>query len=66
MVGPVHQISRKSTVRFEVIIGGHRQMDRHAHTDRQAGDLISPISFFESRQKKLLRRYTVPIYSKVL
>jgi hypothetical protein len=66
MAGPAHQISRKSTDRFKVIAGGRRQMDRHAHTDRQAGDLISPISFFESRPKKLLRRYAVPIYSIVL
>jgi hypothetical protein len=37
----------------KVISAGHthRQTDRHT-TDRQAGDLISPLSFFESRLKK--------------
>jgi hypothetical protein len=29
------------------VISGHRQTDRHT----QAGDLISPLSFFESRLK---------------
>jgi hypothetical protein len=28
-----------------------RQTDRQTHTHRQAGDLISPLSFFESRLK---------------
>jgi hypothetical protein len=35
----------------KVISGGHtdRQADAHTQTDGQAGDLISPLSFFESK-----------------
>jgi hypothetical protein len=45
MAVSAYQISRKSTIGSKVISGGQ------THRDRQAGDLISPLSFFESRLK---------------
>jgi hypothetical protein len=51
MAAPAYQISRKSTHRFKFISGGH--------TDRQAGDLISPLSFFESRLKTVTLPYSI-------
>jgi hypothetical protein len=43
MASPVQQGSSKSTSQFKVISGGHRQ------TDRQTGDMITLLSFLESR-----------------
>jgi hypothetical protein len=35
------------------VIIGDTQTDTHKHIDRQASDFISPLSFFESRLKRL-------------
>jgi hypothetical protein len=61
MAVPAYPTLRKSTVVSNVISGGHadRQTDRHTHThthtDRQAGELINPLPFSESRLKTTWR-----------
>jgi hypothetical protein len=65
MTVPACQISRKSTDLFKSYYWGtHRQT--HTHTDRQAADLISSLSFFESRLKSIKTRFISMIKSCVL
>jgi hypothetical protein len=55
MATPAYQISRKPPIGSKVISGGH--------TDRQAGDFISPLSFFESKLKtttKMITQQSIP------
>jgi hypothetical protein len=59
MAVPAYHILRKYTDRFKVISGGHTDRDTHTHrhthththTHRQAGDLVSPLSIYESTLK---------------
>jgi hypothetical protein len=56
MAVPAYKNFTKIHQSFQKLLVGDTQTDRqtdtHTHTDRQAGDLINPLSFFESRLKK--------------
>jgi hypothetical protein len=70
MAVPAYQISQKSTDRFKSYKWGTRtnihtciQTDRQ--TNRQAGNLISPLSFFESRLIEITNRPGVAYFLQV-
>jgi hypothetical protein len=58
MAVPVYRISRTPLIGSKVISGGYTDTHTHTHThtqrerEREVGDLISPLSFFESKLKK--------------